>query len=111
MTYWAHHPLIWRNADGVATLFACLQHTDRILGLPRDESDALLEEIFAHLYHASNVVEHVWQPNDLVIWDNLTVQHARPDPTPAPRTLRRYHVSDVDLTEDYVRIARESGYM
>jgi alpha-ketoglutarate-dependent taurine dioxygenase len=109
--YWARHPLVWRNAAGVPTLFACLQHTDRILGLSRDESDALLEEIYAHLYHSSNVIEHVWQPHDLVIWDNLTVQHARPDPKPAPRTLRRYHVSDVDLTDEYVRIARERGYM
>ena len=109
--YWARHPLVWSNAAGVPTLFACLQHTHRIVGLPRDESDALLEEIYSHLYHPSNVIEHVWQPHDLVMWDNFTIQHARPEPSAAARTLRRYHVSEVDLTEEYVRIARERGYM
>ena len=109
--YWARHPLLWSNAAGLPTLFACLQHTDRIVGMPRKESDSLLEEIYAYLYDPSNVIEHVWQSNDLVMWDNLCVQHARPEPRNAPRTLRRYHVSDADLTEDYIRIARERGYM
>ena len=109
--YWAHHPLIWRNAAGVPTLFACLQHTDRILGMPRDESDALLRDCYRHLYDPGNVYEHHWQPRDLLIWDNLTVQHARPEPNDLPRTLRRFHVSDTNLTEDYLRVGRERGYV
>ena len=96
---------------GVETLFLCLQHTDRILGVSRPESDRLLEQIFAHLYDPAQIYEHVWESHDLVIWDNLTVQHARPDPTAAPRTLRRYHLSETNLTSDYVRVAREQGIM
>jgi taurine dioxygenase len=109
--YWTHHPVIRPNAEGVDTLFICLQHTDRIVGMPREESDAILEGLFAALYDPSHVYRHEWQPHDLVIWDNLSVQHARPDPLDPPRTLRRFHVSDTDLTADYVRVARELGIM
>jgi taurine dioxygenase len=107
--YWTHHPVIFENAYGVETLFVCLQHTDRLLDLPRTVSDGLLEEIFEHLYDPRHVYEHAWQPQDLVLWDNLTVQHARPEPNDQPRTLRRYHLSDTDLTADYLRVAREQG--
>ena len=109
--YWARHPLIWENAAGTPTLFACLQHTDRILGLPREESDSLLAEIYRHLYAEQAVYAHQWQPGDLVIWDNLTVQHARPEPNDLPRSLRRFHVSDVDLTQQYLEVGRQRGYL
>jgi taurine dioxygenase len=109
--YWTHHPVVWQNPSGVETLFVCLQHTDRILGLSREESDAILQELYAALYDPSQVYTHEWQAHDLVIWDNITVQHARPDPRPGPRTLRRFHISQTDLTGDYVRVARELGIM
>ena len=109
--YWHHHPAIFENAFGVETLFVCLQHTDRFEGLPRTVSDGLLEELFAALYAPEAIYEHHWQPDDLLIWDNLTIQHARPEPIDRPRTLRRYHVSETDLTADYVRVAREQGIM
>jgi taurine dioxygenase len=109
--YWTHHPVVWQNASGVETLFLCLQHTDRILGLTREESDEILQEAYEILYEPKFVVEHAWREGDLVLWDNITVQHARPEPKDAPRTLRRFHVSDTDLTADYVRVARERGYM
>jgi taurine dioxygenase len=109
--YWAHHPVIARNPAGVETLFVCLQHTDRILGLPRSESDAILETLYEALYAPEHVYEHVWRAHDLVLWDNLTVQHARPEPREAPRTLRRFHVSETDLTEDYLRVGREHGFL
>ncbi len=79
--------------------------------MSRSESDALLEEIYAALYDPANVYEHQWQPSDLVIWDNLSVQHARPEPNDVPRTLRRFHVSETDLTEEYLRVGREHGLL
>ncbi len=107
--YWTHHPAIFENEYGVETLFLCLQHTDRLIGLPRSESDGILEEVYRPLYDPEFVYEHAWQPHDLVIWDNLTVQHARPEPRAPARTLRRYHLSRVDLTADYLLVARERG--
>lgn len=109
--YWARHPVILWNGYGVETLFVCLQHTDRIHGMSRDESDELLAEIYAALYAPEQIYSHAWQPHDLVMWDNLAVQHARPMPNDLPRTLRRYHVSETDLTEDYLRVGREQGFV
>lgn len=109
--YWAHHPALFRTRDGVETLFLCLQHTDRLLGIPRAESNEILEAVFAELYDPAHVITHRWQPHDLVIWDNLTVQHARPEPLDGARTLRRYHVSETDLTADYLRLGRERGFV
>ena len=34
-------------------------------------------EIYDHLYVAENAVEHRWRRGDIVLWDNLTLQHAR----------------------------------
>lgn len=109
--YWARHPVLFRNAFGVETLFVCLQHTDRIHGLSREESDEWLAEIYETMYAPEHVYAHAWQPADLVIWDNQTVQHARPAPNPLPRTLRRYHVSETDLTAEYLRVGREHGFV
>jgi len=109
--YWAHHPVIWQNPAGVETLFVCLQHTDRILDMTRGESDEILEQLYSALYAAEHVYEHIWCPNDLVVWDNLSVQHARPEPTDRPRTLRRFHTSETNLTDDYLRVGREHGFL
>jgi taurine dioxygenase len=69
--------------------------TSRIEGMAPAESEALLQELFAHLYAPDNVYEHVWRKGDLVIWDNIALQHARPDQSATPRRrLRRIAVAD-----------------
>jgi taurine dioxygenase len=68
--------------------------TREIVELPAAESDALLEALFAHLYAPANTLEHGWCAGDLVVWDNLSVQHARANVRvdgPA-RTLRKVSV-------------------
>ena len=109
--YWARHPVVRRGVHGVESLFVCLQHTDRLHGMPRDESDELLAELYSALYAPEQIYAHAWRPHDLVMWDNQTVQHARPLPNERPRTLRRYHVSQTDLTADYLRVGRERGFV
>jgi alpha-ketoglutarate-dependent taurine dioxygenase len=76
---------------GEPLLYVCQQMTSGIADLPKAESEALLEELFQHLYAPENVFEHQWRKDDLVIWDNLALQHARPNVEakgPA-RTLRK----------------------
>jgi taurine dioxygenase len=64
--------------------------TVEILGLARDDSDALLDALFERLYDPANIYEHHWQVGDLVVWDNLVVQHGRRKVhETTPRTLRR----------------------
>lgn len=76
---------------GRQLLYVSEQQSRAVVELPGDEGQALLETLFAHLYAASTVIEHHWTDHDFAAWDNLAVQHARPDVQldgPA-RTLRR----------------------
>ncbi len=72
-------------------LYVSQQMTQGIEGLAPDESEAVLEELFGHLYREELIYEHDWRNHDLVAWDNIAVQHARPNVTlEGPvRTLRK----------------------
>jgi taurine dioxygenase len=81
--------------SGKAILYVSEMQTARIEGLPQAQSDALLTELFAILYAPSNVYRHRWRTGDLVIWDNIALQHARCDLTGMhPRRLQRVAVAD-----------------
>ena len=64
---------------GRRMLYVSQMMTQGIVDLPAEESEALLGELFDHLYRPSNLWQHHWAVGDLVVWDNLAVQHARPD--------------------------------
>ena len=53
-----------------------------IVGLSDDESDALLDEIWAHIEASGFVWTQDWRVGDLVIWDNRCTLHRR-DTLPA----------------------------
>jgi alpha-ketoglutarate-dependent taurine dioxygenase len=76
---------------GDTVLYVSQQMTREIAGLSPAESEELLEELFDHLYRAESIYEHDWRTHDLVAWDNIAVQHARPNVTlEGPvRTLRK----------------------
>ena len=96
-------PLGWTHPrTGEPLLFACEQMTDALVGMPREESEALLVELFEHLYDPSNRVSHQWRDRDLVVWDNLAMQHARPNvQADGPRrTLRKVATSTPSLSKD-----------
>jgi taurine dioxygenase len=97
----AHRPVLWRHhATGDEILAVWEQHTDALLPMDPDESTALIEELFAHLYRPEHRYVHEWHEGDLVVWDNHAVQHGRPEVgTAAPRTLRRVCIGqDQDLS-------------
>lgn len=84
------------------TLFVCRQMTHHIAGLPRDESDALLDALLDHLEEPENIYLHPWQPGDVIIWDNICAQHGRPAEVGAvTRKLRRL-ATDGWITDDGV---------
>jgi taurine dioxygenase len=60
-------------------LFVSQQMTSHIDGLSPDDSNELLEALFAHMYAPANTLQHEWRAGDLILWDNLACQHARPD--------------------------------
>jgi len=76
---------------GKTVLYVTPQFTQRIDGLDEVESEELLNELFEHLYRAEAEIAHAWREKDLVMWDNIALQHARPNVTYAgpARTLRK----------------------
>lgn len=76
-------------ATGRRYIFPGETHSAAIIGLSEADSEALLEELFALLYAPENIYDHEWRTGDLVIWDNLAVQHARKPVTGGIRTLQR----------------------
>ena len=61
--------------------------SDHIEGLPREESDQLLNAVFDHSENREWVYEHVWRPHDLLVWDNRCSMHARTDFSEGERRL------------------------
>jgi taurine dioxygenase len=79
------HPVTGRKG-----LFVNEGHTSHLTGMPRAESDALLAELYAHITQPEFVYAHSWRPGDLLMWDNIAVQHkATFDYDPLPRLMYR----------------------
>ncbi|MES2946772.1 MAG: TauD/TfdA family dioxygenase [Pseudomonadota bacterium] len=70
------HPVVRTHPEtGRKALFVSEHFTTRIVGVPEDESRALLAELFVHASREGLIYRHVWQPHDLVFWDNRSVTH------------------------------------
>jgi len=75
----ATKPIAYRHPrTGRTVLYVSEMMTSHIDGLPPDESEELLDALFSHLYAPANTWQHEWRARDLVVWDNLAMQHARP---------------------------------
>jgi taurine dioxygenase len=73
-------PLVCTHpATGKKALYLNRLMTEYIVGMPREESNALLESLFDHQEQPQFIYEHRWTRGDLVIWDNRCVLHARGD--------------------------------
>lgn len=89
---------------GKSLLYACEQMTKQIVDVPEDESEPLLEELFDLMYDPNTQIHHYWQSGDFVAWDNLAVQHGRPNVTEQgpTRTLRKVAAPMPVLTKDQI---------
>ena len=85
------HPVVRTHPEtGRQALFVSEHFTTRIVGLPDDESAALLAELFAHSVKPQHIYRHQWQPHDMVFWDNRSLMHlAAGCPLEQRRTLYR----------------------
>jgi taurine dioxygenase len=74
------HPLVQPHAGtGGHFVFAPQMTTDSIVGVDAESGERIIQDLFAVLYDDANVLEHFWSAGDLVIWNNVTVVHARSD--------------------------------
>jgi alpha-ketoglutarate-dependent taurine dioxygenase len=91
----AVHPVVMDHPlTGEPVLYVNRGQTWRLLGLDDDASEALLEALWSHIEAPERRYQHEWRVGDLVLWDNVALQHARTAFDPAePRTLRRVVVS------------------
>src|SRR5262249_55806523 len=84
------HPAVRTHpATGRKALYVNRLMTREIEGLPRGESDAILQRLFDHQEQPKLVYEHVWRPGDILMWDNRCTLHARSDFSLGERRLLR----------------------
>ena len=70
------HPLVRTNPDtGRKSLYINTVRTECILGMDREESDELLDQLYDHLNQERYQYRHKWLPGDIVVWDNRSVLH------------------------------------
>lgn len=71
-------PALYVNPhNGRPCVWVSAMQTARLLGMEWEESRDLLHEIYGHLYDPANVYEHRWRNGDIIIWDNIALQHMR----------------------------------
>jgi len=99
-TMTTHHPIVRVHPEtGRRSLFVNPLFTIKIDGLRRAESDALLDRLWAHATQPELTFRQVWEPADLILWDNRCTMHrARPFDTSQVRDLRRVTTADVAST-------------
>lgn len=94
-------PILFEHPrNGATVLYVTDLHAHSIEGLGPDESAQLLDELFAHLYSEPHLYEHHWRIGDLVLWDNVALQHARADVSRGgERTFRRASMNGFPIIE------------
>jgi len=76
----ADRPLVLRHPiTGDAVLLVCRRYSTRILEVSPEESTALVQELLSYQDRDDVVYRHSWLPGDVIIWDNIGLQHARTD--------------------------------
>jgi taurine dioxygenase len=86
-------------STGQPVLYVFEQQTSHVVGWPDDSGEELLQQLFAHLYQPEHTYEHHWRPHDLVVWDNVALQHGRrANPNAVRRSMRRVAIHDIPTT-------------
>lgn len=72
------HPIVSTHPEtGRNMIFLGRRHSAYVNGCTLDESEALLDELWAHATQPRFVYEHRWQQGDIVVWDNRATLHRR----------------------------------
>lgn len=72
------HPVISTHPEtGANMLFLGRRHAAYVNGCTLEESEALLNELWAHATQPRFCYEHSWAVGDVVVWDNRATLHKR----------------------------------
>jgi taurine dioxygenase len=103
----AEHPVCLRHPKtGRELLFVTAQHAARLIEVDEDRSAHLIRQLFDHIYRPEFEYAHDWQPHDLLVWDNLAMQHTRPrttEPSEGSRVLQRVMLGRYSFTDQFDR--------
>jgi taurine dioxygenase len=85
------HPLVRTHPDsGKSVLYLDASTEVEVVGSPKAEGAALIEQLREHLQQERFRYQHRWSVGDIVYWDNQAVLHARSAfPTESRRVLKR----------------------
>jgi taurine dioxygenase len=74
----ARHPLVIRHPDTQrAALYLGRRRNSYIVGMALEESESLLDQLWAHATREEFTFCQKWQLHDLVLWDNYCTLHRR----------------------------------
>jgi taurine dioxygenase len=108
--YW--HPVRMPHPDtGEPLLFVTEHHVDRIEGLSDERCAEVLAQLFAALYAPERQYEHIWREGDLLIWNNLAIQHARTrvaELSDGKRVMRRVQLGKIGFMAQVEKLRREA---
>ena len=94
ITFWQKSPtkscpLVWTHQSGRKSLLAGAT-ADYVIGMPVEESRALLARLRDWATQPQYVYRHDWQPGDLLIWSNTGTMHrVLPYPDDSGRLMHR----------------------
>jgi taurine dioxygenase len=72
----AEHPVVRTHpVTGRKALYVNKGFTRRLLGIPLDESDGILNYLYEHMANPLFQCRFRWQENSIAFWDNRCVQH------------------------------------
>lgn len=90
------HPLVRVHpVSGKKALYLGRRRTwpsNYIVGIPNEDSEALLEKLWAHATQPKYAWTHVWKVGDVLVWDNRCTLHRREE---VDATQRRYMLRTV----------------
>lgn len=86
----AVHPVVFRHPDtGREILYVSRGITRHIVGMPKDESDDLLQQLSEHSTRPEFVYSHDWEVGDMIVFDTLGTLHRRDAWDPSERRVMR----------------------
>jgi taurine dioxygenase len=92
------HPLVITHPDSARrSIYASPTHTSHVVGVPRAESDAILDAIYDVATRPEFQYHHHWRVGDLVMWDQRATMHRAGGGT--PRDQRRIMLRAMVVSE------------